>query len=101
MPAVWLFTNSATLLQFFGSRTYCCASSSVLSHASTISGRALMKSSRIAIAPASEMPNVCPVATMRAKPSPTMSPMRETEGSHSTAASILPARRFVAMTSID
>ena len=40
IPAVWPLTNSATLVQFFGSITYCCASNSVLSHASTISGRA-------------------------------------------------------------
>ena len=60
-----------------------------------------MKSSRIAIAPASGMPKVWPVATMRPEPSPTMSPMRDTDGSHSTAASILPWRRLVAITSMD
>src|SRR6266849_7405481 len=38
---------------------------------------------------------------MRPAPSPTMSPMRETDGSHRTAPSILPARRLVAITSID
>src|SRR5205823_2731802 len=66
-----------------------------------MSGRAFMKSSRIAIAPASQMPKLCPVATIRPEPSPTISPMRETEGSHSTAPSILPLRRLVAITSID
>ena len=74
-----------------------CASSSPFSHALTTSGRAAMRSCRIAKKPPSFSWLLAPEATRRASPSWIR---REVVGSHMIAASILPARKLEVITSM-
>ena len=96
-PVVCWVAIAATSIAFFGSARKSWASSSAFSQAFATSGRCLIRSARIVRKAPSFSFTVIPEAMRLARPSCTS---REAVGSQITAASSLPARKPLVMTSM-